>query len=75
MSEIISLELDCLEMYKKPSADSFTLKRSSNRARLGTPRPLSLKTNKEANQNSLEVRGKLGYAHVKVLKDTIDERV
>ena len=44
MSEIISLELDRLEMYKKPSADSFTLKRSSNRARLGTPKPLSLKT-------------------------------
>ena len=43
MSEIISLELDRLEMYKKPSADSFTLKRSSNRARLGTPKLLSLK--------------------------------
>ena len=44
MSKIINLEVDHLEMYKKPSADSFTLKRSSNRARLGTPRPLSLKT-------------------------------
>ena len=44
MLEIISLELDYLEMYKKPSADSFTLKRSSNRARLGTPKLLSLKT-------------------------------
>ena len=44
MSEIISLELDHLEMYKKPFVDSFTLKRSSNRARLGTPKPLSLKT-------------------------------
>ena len=44
MSEIISLELDRLEMYKKPSTDSFTLKMSSNRARLGTPKPLSLKT-------------------------------
>ena len=43
MSEIISLALDRLEIYKKPSMDSFTLKRSSNRARLGTPRPLSLK--------------------------------
>ena len=37
MSEIISMELDRLEMYKKPSVDSFTLKRASNRARLGTP--------------------------------------
>ena len=44
MSEIINLEMDRLEMYKKPSTDSFTLKRSSNRARLGTPKPLSLKT-------------------------------
>ena len=44
MSEIISLELGHLEMYKKPSADSFTLKRSSNRAKLGTPKPLSVKT-------------------------------
>ena len=44
MPEIISLELDRLEMYKKPYADSFTLKRSSNRARLGTPKHLSLKT-------------------------------
>ena len=44
MSEIINLELDRLEMYKKPFADSFTLKKSSNRARLGTPKPLSLKT-------------------------------
>ena len=44
MSEIISLALDRIEMYKKPSADSFTLKRSSNRARMGMPRPLSLKT-------------------------------
>ena len=43
MSEIISLELDRLEMYKKPYADSFTLKRSSNRARLGTSKPLSFK--------------------------------
>ena len=43
MSEIINLELDRFEMYKKPSADSFTLKRSSNRARLGTPKPLSQK--------------------------------
>ena len=44
MSEIISLALDRLEMYKKPYEDSFTLKRSSNRVRMGTPRPLSLKT-------------------------------
>ena len=44
MSEIISLKLDRLEMYKKPFVDSFRLKRSSNIARLGTPKPLSLKT-------------------------------
>ena len=34
------------EIYKKPSEASFTLKRSSSRAILGTPRPLSLKKNK-----------------------------
>ena len=40
---MISLALVRLEMYKNPSATSFTLKKSNNRATLGTPRPLSLK--------------------------------
>ena len=40
---MISLALVCLEIYKKPSAASFTLKKSNNIAMLGTPRPLSLK--------------------------------
>ena len=40
---MISLALECLAMYKKPSADSFTLKKSKSKAMLGTPRPLSLK--------------------------------
>ena len=44
MSEIISLELDRLEIYENPSADSFTLKRFSNKARMGNLKPLSLKT-------------------------------
>ena len=35
-----------LEMYKKPSEASFTLKRSSNRVILGTLRLLSLKKTK-----------------------------
>ena len=41
---MISLALDRLEIYRKPSATSFTLKKSNNKAMLGTPRPLSLKT-------------------------------
>ena len=41
---MISLALECLAMYKKPSANSFTLKKSKSKAMLGTPRPLSLKT-------------------------------
>ena len=40
---MIGLVVDLIEIYKKPSEASFTLKRSSNRAILGTPRPLSLK--------------------------------
>ena len=44
MLKIINLELDCLEMYKKPFVDSFTPKRPINKARLGTPKPLSLET-------------------------------
>ena len=43
-SEIISLALERLTMYKNPSTDSFTLKKSKSNAMLGTPRPLSMKT-------------------------------
>ena len=75
MLKIISLELDHLEMYKKPSADSFRLKRSSNRARLGTHQAFIPENNKEANQNAPEVEGKLGWAYVEVLKDALEERV
>ena len=41
---MINLALERLEMYRKPSADSFTLKKSKSKAMLGIPRPLSLKT-------------------------------
>ena len=41
---MIRLALDRLEIYKKPSTTSFTLKKLSSRAMLGTSRPLSLKT-------------------------------
>ena len=41
---MISLALERLAMYKKPSADSFILKKSKTKAMLGTLRPLSLKT-------------------------------
>ena len=41
---MICLEVARFEIYKKPSEDSFMLKRSNNRAILGTLRPLSLKT-------------------------------
>ena len=41
---MIGLAVVRFEIYKKPSEASFTLKRSSNRAILGTSRPLSLKT-------------------------------
>ena len=40
---MIGLAVARFEIYKKPSEASFTLKRSSSRAILGTPRPLSLK--------------------------------
>ena len=40
---MIGLVVACFEIYKKPSKASFMLKRSSSRAILGTPRPLSLK--------------------------------
>ena len=56
MSKIINLELDRLEIYKKPSADSFTLKRSSNIARLGTPKPLSLKTTRRPTKMPQKLR-------------------
>ena len=62
MSEIISLELDRLEMYKKPYANSFTLKMSSNRARLGTPKPLSLKTTRRPTK-TLQKLGESGDGH------------
>ena len=41
---MIRLALDRFEIYKNPYAASFTLKKSSSRAMLETPRPLSLKT-------------------------------
>ena len=40
---MIGLAVARFEIYKKPSEASFTLKKSSSRAILGTPRPLSLK--------------------------------
>ena len=43
---MIGLAVARFEIYKKPSEASFTLKRSSSRAILGTPRPLSLKKTK-----------------------------
>ena len=41
---MIRLALDHLKIYKNPSAAFFTLKKSNNRAMLGTSRSLSLKT-------------------------------
>ena len=40
---MIGLAVAHFEIYKKPFEASFTLKRSNNRAILGTLRPLSLK--------------------------------
>ena len=40
---MIGREVVRFEIYKKPSEASFTLKKSSSRAILGTLRPLSLK--------------------------------
>ena len=45
---MIGLVVVCFEIYKKPSEASFMLKRSSSRAILGTPRPLSLKTTRRS---------------------------
>ena len=57
---MISLTLEHLVMYKMPSADSFTLKKSKSKAMLGTPRPLSLKTT----NNSTKTPQKLGESWV-----------
>ena len=43
---MIGLAVVRFEIYKNPFEPSFMLKRSSNRAILGTPRPLSLKKTK-----------------------------
>ena len=43
---MIGLVVAHFEIYKKPSEASFTLKRSSSKVILGTPRPLSLKKTK-----------------------------
>ena len=43
---MMGLAVARFEIYKKPSEASFTLKRSSSRAILGSPRPLSPKKNK-----------------------------
>ena len=45
---MIGLAVARFEIYKKPYEASFTLKRSSNRAILGTSRPLSLKTTRRS---------------------------
>ena len=63
MSEIISLDLDHLEMYKKAYADSFPLKRSSNKARLGTPKPLSLKTTRKPTKTPQKL-GEIWVGHM-----------
>ena len=51
-SKIISLAFEHLAMYKKPSVDSFTLKKSKSNAMVGTPRPLSLKTTSNPTRTS-----------------------
>ena len=43
---MIGLAVARFEIYKKPFEAFFTLKRSSSRAILGTPRPISLKKTK-----------------------------
>ena len=45
---MIGLVVARFEIYKKPSKASFTLKRSTSRAILGTSRPLSLKTTRRS---------------------------
>ena len=47
---MIGLAVTRFEIYKKPSEASFTLKRSSNRAILGTSRPLSLKKSRRSSK-------------------------
>ena len=53
---MINLALEHLAMYKNPSADSFTLKKSKSKAMLGTPRPLSLKTTSSLTRKPLKLR-------------------
>ena len=61
---MISLALERLEMYKKPSVASFTFKKSRSRAMLGTFIP---KDDQQPDQNAPEIRGKLGRIDVKML--------
>ena len=62
-------------MYKNPSTASFTLKKSNRRAMLGTPRPLSLKKEQKADQNTPEIGRKLGRANVELFSDVLNKEV
>ena len=64
---MIGLVVARFEIYKKPSEASFTLKRPSSRAMLGTPRPLSLKKNQKADQDAPKIRRELGRAYIEML--------
>ena len=72
---MISRVVARFEIYKKPSEASFTLKRSSSRAILGTQRPLSLKKNQKANQDAPKIRRDLDRAYIEMLHNAFDEGV
>ena len=53
---MIGLTVARFEIYKKPSEASFTLNKSSSRAILGTPRPLSLKKTRRPTKKPQKLR-------------------
>ena len=72
---MIGLTVAHFEIYRKTFEASFTLKRSSSRAILETPRPLSLKTTRRPTRTPQKIRKELGRAYIEMLQDAFDEGV
>ena len=65
---MIGLVVARFEIYKKPSeATSFTLKKSSSRAILGTPRPLSLKKTRRPTKTPQKLGESWDGAYIEML--------
>ena len=72
---MIILALERLKMYKRPSEDSFTLKKSKSNAMLGTPKTFIPEDDQQPDQNASKVRRKLGWTDVKMLQNAFDKRI